>query len=307
MKCWRASPWRSRSTIRTPPAPTGNGWRASSGAAPCCSPRSGRRPPETVEAARQRQPRRGRASERPELVVALLQGEAAARAAARRPVGEAIVAAAVEQQRRAAAQTAANRLADDDPMIAAGQPPVHLAFQEPEAVAEDRRAAGPEGEADPEKSFGPGAAKRCDSASWSARRMLIANAGVTLNCGSIWLRRSMANSTSGGSREREVTELAVMPHAPPVRPPVVITVTPVAKWPMMRRWAAPSIAIGRQAATAGTTARASSSRDRVQRARSSQSWAIMSSVPNPPVACCNARRRWRQVSTLPTMHSSFMT
>ena len=81
----------------------------------------------------------------------------------------------------------------------------------------------------PAKSLGPGMAKRRDSASWSARRMLIANAGVAASWRSIWLLRSMANSTSGGSSDSEVIELAVMPHSLPSAAPVVITVTPVAK------------------------------------------------------------------------------
>ena len=63
----------------------------------------------------------------------------------------------------------------------------------------------------------------------------MANAGVAASCSTIRLRRSMANNTSGGSSDSEVTELAVMPHSTPERSPVVITVTPVAKCPMMRR------------------------------------------------------------------------
>src|SRR4051794_22724118 len=47
-------------------------------------------------------------------------------------------------------------------------------------------------------------------------------------------RRRRHTSTSGGSRETEVNEFAVTPYRP-AGPPVVTTVTPVAKAPSARR------------------------------------------------------------------------
>ena len=63
----------------------------------------------------------------------------------------------------------------------------------------------------------------------------MANAGVAASCSIIRLRRSMANSTSGGSRETDVNEFAVNPSGTPPASRVVTTVTPVTKHPRARR------------------------------------------------------------------------
>ena len=49
------------------------------------------------------------------------------------------------------------------------------------------------------------------------------------------LPRSKQTRTSGGSSDSEVTALAVVPTGSPSAPTEVITVTPVAKWPMACR------------------------------------------------------------------------
>ena len=80
-----------------------------------------------------------------------------------------------------------------------------------------------------EKSFGPGAAKRRESSSCSSRRMLTAKQRFFLEMiRDVRARFSTATSTSGGSSESEATALAVIPCTPAI-PPVVTTVTPVAK------------------------------------------------------------------------------
>ena len=49
---------------------------------------------------------------------------------------------------------------------------------------------------------------------------------------SVALARSKQTSTSGGSRDSDETALAVVPTGSPPGPTEVMTVTPVAKWPM---------------------------------------------------------------------------
>jgi hypothetical protein len=52
---------------------------------------------------------------------------------------------------------------------------------------------------------------------------------------SVVLPRSKQTRMSGGSSDSEVTALAVVPTGVPSAPIDVITVTPVAKWPMASR------------------------------------------------------------------------
>ncbi len=55
---------------------------------------------------------------------------------------------------------------------------------------------------------------------------------VARTAASVMLARSKQTSTSGGSRESELTAFAVVPTGSPSGPTEVTTVTPVAKWPM---------------------------------------------------------------------------
>jgi hypothetical protein len=68
--------------------------------------------------------------------------------------------------------------------------------------------------------------------------MLTANAPWVAMAASVWLDRSKQTSSSGGSRERELTALAVVPTGRLIASIEVTTVTPVAKWPMACRSAA---------------------------------------------------------------------
>ena len=77
-------------------------------------------------------------------------------------------------------------------------------------------------------------AKRIASSPWSSPRMLTANAPVPAIAAPVADSRFMQTSSIGGSSASEVTALAVVPWRRPSAV-VVMTVTPLAKWPMTLR------------------------------------------------------------------------
>ena len=78
----------------------------------------------------------------------------------------------------------------------------------------------------------PRRAKLADRCCWRAASTLTANAPCAAIASSVTLARSKQTRISGGSRDSELTALAVVPTGSPTGPTEVTTVTPVAKWPM---------------------------------------------------------------------------
>jgi hypothetical protein len=75
----------------------------------------------------------------------------------------------------------------------------------------------------------PRRAKLADRCRWGAASTLTTNAPCERTASSVRLSRSKHTSTSGGSSERELTALAVVPTGWPSAAMDVTTVTPVAK------------------------------------------------------------------------------
>src|ERR1700722_5454594 len=81
--------------------------------------------------------------------------------------------------------------------------------------------------------------RRCRTPSQRAASTLTANAPWARTDCSVRLDRSKQTRISGGSRESELTALAVVPTGWPSGSTEVTTVTPVAKWPIACRKSAP--------------------------------------------------------------------
>ena len=130
--------------------------------------------------------------------------------------------------------------ADDDLMVATGQAVLHRALHDGEHILQPGAPGRPVPVPHPSQAAAsPRRAKFADKCRCAAASTFTANAPCPRIARSVWLPRSKQARTSGGSSDSAVTALAVVPTGLPSVPRDVITVTPVANWPMAcRNWAA---------------------------------------------------------------------